>query len=80
MPENEDTVIGQVGVLTIASRGAGGPGEVMVRLRGGSETYLAWSESPLPVGASVLIVDTRGARTLGVVPLDRSLDPHPQET
>ncbi len=44
------------------------PGEVLLRVRGGSETYLAWSERPLPKGAQVLVVEARAARTLDVVP------------
>jgi hypothetical protein len=56
-----------MGVLTIATRGRSGPGEVRVRIRGGSEHFLAWSEVPLPKGATVLITDYRGTRTVDVV-------------
>jgi hypothetical protein len=45
-----------------------------VRVRGGSETFLAWSEEPLPVGATVLVIESRGCREVGVIewvdPLD----------
>ena len=61
-------VVGSVGVLTVATRGRAGAGEVLVKVRGGSETYLAWSDEPLPKGGSVLIVGYLGARTLNVVP------------
>ena len=51
-----------------------GPGEVLVRVRGGSETFLAWSEDPLPAGAPVLVIESRGCREVGVIewvdPLD----------
>jgi hypothetical protein len=40
---------------------------VWVKIRGGSERFLAWSERPLPKGAKVLIIDFRGARTVNVV-------------
>lgn len=63
----DDGVVGCVGTLTVATRGEAGPGEVLVSIRGGSETFLAWSEEPLPKGASVLVVSERGTRTVDVV-------------
>jgi hypothetical protein len=62
----DSTLIGSIGVLTIATRGEAGPGEVLVQIRGGSETYIAWSPDPLPRGASVLVIETRGTRTVDV--------------
>lgn len=59
--------IGQVGTLCVATRGSAGPGEVMIKIRGGSETYLAWSDEPLPKGTTVLVVEVRGARAVNVV-------------
>src|SRR5262249_36351443 len=47
--------IGCTGVLTVGTRGRAGAGEVRIRIRGGSETYIAWSEEPLPKGAAVLV-------------------------
>jgi hypothetical protein len=38
-----------------------------VRILGGSETYLAWSDEALPAGAAVLVVESRGGRTVDVV-------------
>jgi hypothetical protein len=63
----DPSVVGSVGVLTVATRGSAGAGEVLVKIRGGSETYLAWSEEPLAKGSTVLIVESRGSRTVGVV-------------
>jgi hypothetical protein len=74
----DDSCIGAVGVLTVATRGTGGPGEVRIRIRGGSEHFLAWSESPLPRGATVLVTDTRGARTVDVVKWDDTLGEAPR--
>ena len=54
--------------MIVATRGAAGAGEVMLRLRGGSEAYLAWSADPLPKGAYVLVIDLKGPRTVDVVP------------
>jgi hypothetical protein len=63
----DEAAIGTVGVLTIATRGPAGPGEVRIKIRGGSESFLAWSEKPLPKGAIVLIIDYRGPRTVDVM-------------
>ena len=63
----DESVIGTVGVLIVATRGSAGPGEVRIKVRGGSECFLAWSESPLPKGATVLVIDHRGRRTVDVM-------------
>jgi membrane protein implicated in regulation of membrane protease activity len=70
----DESAVGCVGVVVIATRGAGGPGEVLVRIRGGSETYLAWSETPLPRGTTVLVIESRGARTVDVAPWEDPLE------
>jgi hypothetical protein len=41
---------------------------VLIKIRGGSETFLAFSDEPLPKGATVLVVDSRGARAVDVTP------------
>jgi hypothetical protein len=63
----DESAIGTVGVLTVATRGSAGPGEVRIKIRGGSENFLAWSEKPLPKGAVVLVIDYRGRRTVDVM-------------
>lgn len=65
--DGDAAAIGRTGVLTVGTRGPQGPGEVLIKIRGGSESFLAWSEEPLPKGTAVLVVETRGARTVGVV-------------
>jgi hypothetical protein len=60
--------VGRIGVLLIGTRGADGPGEVLLKIRGGSETYLAFSDQPLPKGTTVLVVESRGMRTVAVAP------------
>jgi membrane protein implicated in regulation of membrane protease activity len=64
---DDDAVVGRVGRLIVATRGADGPGEVLIKIRGGSEAYRAWSDEPLPKGSSVLVVDARGLRAVDVV-------------
>lgn len=60
--------IGCTGVLVVGTRGEKGPGEVLVKIRGGSEAFLAFSDEPLAKGTTVLVVETRGARSVGVTP------------
>ena len=69
----ETSLIGSIGVLSVATRGADGPGEVMVKIRGGSEAYIAWSPTPLPRGATVLVIESRGSRTVDVSEWDDPL-------
>ena len=52
----DEAAIGTIGVLTVATRGSAGPGEVRIKIRGGSERFLAWSENPLPKGVTVLVL------------------------
>jgi membrane protein implicated in regulation of membrane protease activity len=71
----DSSVVGAVGILIVATRGRGGAGEVLVKIRGGSESYLAWSDEPLPRGTTVLVVESRGARTVAVVALSAESTP-----
>ena len=68
------SAIGCEGVITIATRGDDGPGEVLVKIRGGSETFIAWSPEPLAKGTTVLVIEERGARTVDVSPWTDPLD------
>jgi hypothetical protein len=69
VPVSQDgTLVGSIGVLTIATRGEDGPGEVLLSIRGGSECYIAWSPAPLPRGSTVLVIETRGTRSVDVSP------------
>jgi hypothetical protein len=67
-------VVGCTGKVIVATRGAYGPGEVLVKTRGGTEAYLAWSEQPLARGTSVLVYGSRGERTLDVMEWRDPLD------
>ena len=62
----DQSLIGSIGVVIVATRGEAGPGEVLLKVRGGTEAYLAWSINPIPKGATVLVVESRGARTVDV--------------
>ena len=37
----DESLIGSIGVIIIATRGAHGPGQVLLKIRGGTEAYLA---------------------------------------
>ncbi|MEZ0050217.1 membrane-bound ClpP family serine protease [Mycobacterium sp. MAA66] len=67
------SVIGCVGPLVVATRGVEGAGEVLLNVRGAKEAYLAWSKEPLSRGTQVLVIDTRGPRSV-VVEAWSSLD------
>jgi len=71
----DESAVGCIGVIVHATRGKDGPGEVLVKIRGGSETYLAWSEAPLARGTTVLVIESRGARTVDVSPWEDPLGP-----
>ena len=73
----DESVIGTVGVLVIATRGQAGPGEVRVRIRGGTEKFIAWSQKALPIGTTVLVTDYRGRRTVDVMEWDDPLGEAP---
>src|ERR1039457_4667890 len=60
------SLIGCIGVLTVATRGPAGPGEVLVKIRGGREAFIAWSTQPIRQGSTVLIIESRGTRAVDV--------------
>jgi hypothetical protein len=65
---SDESVIGCIGKLVIATRGPAGPGEVVISIRGGREALIAWSAEPLPKGATVLVIESRGHRAVDVSP------------
>ena len=66
----DQSLVGSRGVLVVATRGADGPGEVLLRVGGGTEAYLAFSESPLPRACEVLVYNNRGDRSVDVMQFD----------
>jgi hypothetical protein len=73
----DESAIGRVGVLIIGTRGQRGPGEVRIKIRGGSENYLAWSKQPLQAGTVVLVIERLGPRTVDVMEWTDPLDEAP---
>jgi len=74
----DESSVGRVGVLIVGTRGSDGPGEVLIKIRGGSEAFLAWSDKPLPRGATVLVIESRGARAVDVIEWEDPLDESPR--
>ncbi len=73
--EPDQSAVGATGVLTVATRGPDGPGEVLIRIRGGTEAYLAYSEERLALGTEVLVYSARGDRSVDVVQFTQEPDP-----
>ena len=67
--EVPESVVGKTAHVTVAITGGARPGEVLVRVRGGSESYIAYADEPVDEGVQVVILADRGARSLMVVSL-----------
>ena len=74
----DESSVGSIGVLTVGTRGDDGPGEVLIKIRGGSEAFLAWSDKPLPKGATVLVFESRGLRAVDVIEWEDVLGDSPR--
>lgn len=64
--EDLESPAGRMGQVVTAIPGGTRPGEVRVPIRGGTELFLAYSDSPVEQGASVLIVEDLGGRSVRV--------------
>lgn len=67
MPPDDDPVVGKLATVTHPIR-PDHPGEVVLRVRGGTEVYMAVSDTDLPRHAEVLVVGQLSARTVQVTP------------
>ena len=65
---SDDGPVGKVGRVLVRVRGGDQPGEVEVPVAGSIETYLAYAKEQIAVGARVLVIGSRGARRVDVVP------------
>jgi hypothetical protein len=66
-------LVGKVGRVLVRIRGGDAPGEVVLTVAGSPETYLAYGDDGIDVGADVLVVANRGGRSVEVVPWDSTL-------
>ena len=63
---SDHQVVGKVGRV-VGAIGAGGMGEVMIPIRGGTEAYFAYADDPeaaIPKGARVIVVEHEPPRTV----------------
>ena len=63
----DEAVVGKLGTVTHPIT-PGHTGEVLVHIRGGTETYMAVSDEELEKGREVLVIGQRSARTVEVTP------------
>jgi len=61
-------LLGTIGRVTV-SIPAGGPGEVLLPVRGGTEAFAAWSDEPIPRHSRIVVVECMSARSVIVTPL-----------
>jgi hypothetical protein len=62
----EPGLLGTVGLVTVAIPAAG-PGEVLLPVRGGTETFAAWADEPIARHTRIMVVDTMPARSVLVM-------------
>lgn len=70
MDDEEDDdypLAGRLGRVT-APIPEGGPGEIVVHIRGGTERFAAWCDQPVRKHAAVVIVERRSPRSVTVTP------------
>ncbi len=60
--------VGAIGEVIVAIRGENGPGEVLVKVHGTRESYIAESVEPIPRGQTVLVIAVGPHRHVTVVP------------
>jgi membrane protein implicated in regulation of membrane protease activity len=62
---SDDPVVGKLGTVTHPITPQR-PGEIVVHIRGGTETYMAYADTELPAQTEVLVIAQRSARTVEV--------------
>lgn len=61
-----ETVVGKLGRVITRVPGTERAGEITVQIRGGTETFLAYADEEIGTGASVLVIGSRGGRSVDV--------------
>lgn len=64
-----DRVVGKVAHVSVPIPGGARAGEVTVRIRGGTEAYIAYSDQQIDAGTEVVVIADLGARSVSVTPL-----------
>jgi membrane protein implicated in regulation of membrane protease activity len=65
--DDDDDLVGKVGRVTVPIP-LTGPGEIMVAIRGGTESFAAWSDETVAKHQPVVVVQVRSARSVVVTP------------
>jgi hypothetical protein len=65
----DDPVVGKLGIVTHRIL-PGRAGEIVVHIRGGTETFMAYAEVELAEQTEVLVIGKRSARTVEVTPFN----------
>lgn len=66
LEDDPESPAGRMGQVVTTIPGGTSPGEVRVAIRGGTELFLAYCDSPVDRGASVLVVEDLGGRAVRV--------------
>ena len=69
---HDQSLVGRTGTVIEAIRGGEHPGEVRVVVEGLPHHYLAYCSHPVPEGAYVLVINSRGARQVDVEPWEHA--------
>jgi len=64
--DESEVLVGRTAHVTVAIPGGDKAGEVVLRVRGGSEAFIAFADQHVDAGAQVVVVDDRGARMVVV--------------
>ena len=65
--DDVDGLVGRIGRVSVPIP-ADGPGEIVLAVRGGSETFGAWCDEPVEKHAAVVVVEVRSHRSVTVTP------------
>ena len=65
MSDGDESLLGKMGRVTV-SIPAGGPGEVLIAVRGGSEAFAAWADEPIARHSRIVVVECLSARSVFV--------------
>jgi len=63
----DEEVTGRSGKVTTRIRGGDLPGEIVVAVRGGTESFIAFAETEIPRDETVLVFRSRGERAVDVI-------------
>jgi membrane protein implicated in regulation of membrane protease activity len=66
--DQSNEVLGAIGVVTVPI-GDGRPGEVVLKVRGGTEAFAAWADEPIGKHTRVVVVDCPTHRSVHVTPM-----------